>query len=360
VEVHEAGLSDDLAYLVMEYVTGGTLQTRVRPDRLLPVESVTEIIYKVCSALEYASTQGLLHRDIKPANILLTSEQEPKVTDFGACYWLASDVTQVADVGTLPFIPPEHFKQATPTVQSDIYAVGVMMYQLLTGTYPYEASSQESLIYQKLQGLFTPIEQRRTGLAAELRFTVHRAIHKNREVRYTNWRAFRADLEHVLPGLTETQALVSDGTRFAELKGMPFFSGFGDTELWAAVRFGQWLRYAPGAPVCREGDPGRSVFVIVQGGVQVTRDGRVLNRLGPGECFGELAYLDEMHGVRTATVTADAPSVAVEFEAAALRAAPASLQAAFARAFMRVMVGRLKQADERYLGQTKENHTPPP
>jgi len=360
VEVHEAGLSDDLAYLVMEYVTGGTLQTRVRPDRLLPVESVTEIIYKVCSALEYASTQGLLHRDIKPANILLTSEQEPKVTDFGACYWLASDVTQVADVGTLPFIPPEHFKQATPTVQSDIYAVGVMMYQLLTGTYPYEASSQESLIYQKLQGLFTPIEQRRTGLAAELRFTVHRAIHKNREVRYTNWRAFRADLEHVLPGLTETQALVSDGTRFAELKGMPFFSGFGDTELWAAVRFGQWLRYAPGAPVCRAHNPGRSVFVIVQGGVQVTRDGRVLNRLGPGECFGELAYLDEMHGVRTATVTADAPSVAVEFEAAALRAAPASLQAAFARAFMRVMVGRLKQADERYLGQTKENHTPPP
>ena len=351
VEVYEAGLTDELAYLVMEYATGGTLQPRVRADRLLPPEAVVELIYKVCSALEYANTQGLLHRDIKPANVLLTAELEPKVTDFGACYWTVSEVTQVADVGTLPFMPPEHFRQATPTVQTDIYAVGVMTYQLLTGAYPFDATSQESLIYQKLEGLFVPLDQRRSGLSAELRFAVHRALHKDREMRYATWQAFRHDLEHTLPRLAEMAQVHCDSARFAELKAMPFFGDFADTEVWAAVRFGQWLRYAPDEVVCREGDAGPSVFVVAQGSMHVTRGGVPLNQLGAGECFGELAYLDKMHGVRTATVTAAAPSMAIEFEAATLRTAPAALQAAFGRAFMRVMVGRLKHADERFLGK---------
>ena len=106
VEIHEAGVAEDFGYLVMEYVEGGTLRPHTRAGNLLPVETVIEIIYKVCNALEYATTLGLLHRDIKPANVMLTADNTVKVMDFGTAYFTQSDETQVFDVGTLPYMPP--------------------------------------------------------------------------------------------------------------------------------------------------------------------------------------------------------------------------------------------------------------
>src|SRR5262249_41920628 len=163
-------------------------------DKLLPAESVIEIVHKVCNALDYASTMGLLHRDIKPANILLADQATPKIVDFGTCYALSSDVTQVLEVGTLPFAAPENFRNATPTVQSDIYAVGVSTYQMLTGTYPFNASSYEEMVYKKLNEDFTPLEKRRRDIPTELRFAVHRALQRSRESRYQTWREFCDDL----------------------------------------------------------------------------------------------------------------------------------------------------------------------
>ena len=124
LEVYEAGTEGDLSFLVMEYLPGGTLKSHAEPHTLLPIPRVADIIFKVCHALEYANTEGLLHRDIKPANVLLAADGTPKVSDFGAVYLTGSDETQVIGVGTLPFMPPEHFEGAAPHVQSDIYAVG--------------------------------------------------------------------------------------------------------------------------------------------------------------------------------------------------------------------------------------------
>ena len=127
---------------------------------------VADIIFKICHALDYANTQGLLHRDIKPANILLDDGGTPKISDFGSCYLLDNETTQVLEVGTLPYMPPEQFAGAEPNVQTDIYSVGVMAYQLLTGAFPFVADSQAAMIYQKTYQEPIALESRRSDIPA--------------------------------------------------------------------------------------------------------------------------------------------------------------------------------------------------
>jgi serine/threonine protein kinase len=349
VEIYEAGVAEDFGYLVMEYVEGGTLRPHTRPDKLLPVETVIEVIYKVCNALDYANQIGLLHRDIKPANIMLMADNTVKVMDFGTAYFTQSDETQVFDVGTLPYMPPEHFKKRPPTVQSDIYAVGVMTYQMLTGGLPFKATSFQEMIHEKLNENLVPLETRRKDIAGEVRFAVHRAIHRDPEIRYGSWQAFCDDLAHALPQVNRSREVAFESARFDTLSKLPFFATFSDAELWETIHISEWKDVPESTVVFEEGAPGGSIYVIAKGDAVVTRDGVTLSRMGSGECFGELAYLDEERPVRSGTVKSRVPLVLIEIDVNALKLASDALQAAFTRAFMRVMVRRLRNADKRTL-----------
>ncbi|MBI3935461.1 MAG: protein kinase [Betaproteobacteria bacterium] len=349
VEIYESGATDEFGYLVMEYVPGGTLRQHTAPDKLLAVEDVIEVIYKVCNALDYASKLGLLHRDIKPANVLMADRDIVKVTDFGTCYLTNAEETQVFDVGTLPFMPPEHFKKRPPTIQSDIYAVGVMAYQLLTGALPFNANSFQAMIYQKLNEDFVPLETRRRDIPGELRFAVHRAIHRDPEIRYASWSSLCDDLALALPQVSRPREVVFESARFGMLRTLPFFSGFTDAQLWETIRISRWTDRPEAETVFEEGSAGDTIYIIAKGDVVVTRAGTTLNRLGPGECFGEIAYLDEESHVRSATVKARSPLVLIEIDADSLRQGTEGLQAAFMNAFMRLMVKRIKHADRRLL-----------
>ena len=302
VEVFEAGTTEEFGYLVMEYVSGGTLKQHSRSNALLPTEQVIEDIYKVCNALDYANKMGLLHRDIKPANIMLTDDHTVKVADFGTAYFSASEETQVFEVGTLPFMPPEHFRQWPPTIQLDIYAVGIVAYQLLTGNLPFTAVTFDGLLKEKLAGSFVPLEDRRSDISPELRFAVHCAIHPDPQVRYGSWQAFCDGLSFALPQLSRPSEVLFDTARFDTLRRLSFFSDFGDTQLWETIRLSRWLDFSAGQTVFDEGSSGDSVYVIAKGEAAVTRGGAELNRLGPGECIGEIAYLDQESHTRTATI----------------------------------------------------------
>ena len=349
VEIFEAGTTDEFGYLVMEYVSGGTLKQYARPDKLLPVEQVIEDVYKIGNALDYAHKMGLLHRDIKPANIMVTADHTVKVADFGTAYFSKSDETQVFEVGTLPYMPPEHFRDWPPTLQLDIYAVGIVTYQLLTGSLPFTAESFDGLLKQKLAGEFVSVEERRKDIPNELRFVVHRAIHSDPQVRYDSWQVFCDDLRNALPQLDRPKEELFDTARFDALRRLPFFGDFPDTQLWETIHLSSWLEFSEGAAVFEEGSSGDSVYVIAKGEVVITRSGAILNRLGSGECIGEIAFLDEVTHERTATVRALSPLVLIEIPAAGLRHGSAELQAEFGRAFMRVMLKRIRNADERYL-----------
>jgi serine/threonine protein kinase len=350
VELYEAGVAEDFGYLVMEYVEGGTLRPHCRTGSLLPVETVIEIIYKVCNALDYANRIGLLHRDIKPANVMLGADGAVKVMDFGTAYFTESDETQVFDVGTLPYMPPEHFRKLPPTAQSDIYAVGVMAYQLLTGGLPFNANSFQEMIHEKIHADFVPLETRRRDLPAAVRFAVHRTLHRDLDMRYASWQSFCDDLALALPEAGRTSREVAfESARFDTLRKLPFFADFADAQLWEAVHISTWRDVPEATAIFEEGAAGGSIYVIARGDLVVTRDGVTLNRLGPGECFGELAYLDEERPLRSATVKSRTALVLIEIETDSLRQASEALQSAFTRAFMRLMVRRIKHADKRTL-----------
>ena len=349
VQVIEYGNSDEFDYLVMEYVSGGTLKQFTTPDNLLPLDRLIDILYKICNALDYANKLGVLHRDIKPSNVLLGPDNTVKISDFGSAFLLNSDLTQVDTVGTLPFMAPEHFRQSRPTIQSDIYAVGVMAYQLLTGTYPFNASSKDALIYQKLHGESIPLEKRRQDLPQSLRFAVHRAMHADKDHRYTQWKEICDDLAAAIPQVTRPDEIRFDSVLFGIVRNIPFFAHFSDIEIWETAGFSRHLQFKTGDHVVKEGETSTSFYFIINGATVVTKSGVELSRLNTNDCFGEIAYLDEARNGRLATVTAGSNLSVIEIQGDSLLQASDRLQSCFAKAFLNLMVTRLGAANQRLL-----------
>ncbi|HEU0187888.1 MAG TPA: protein kinase [Gallionellaceae bacterium] len=350
VQIFEAGATDEFNYIVMEYMANGSLKRFTTPDNVLPINRVIDILYKVCIALDFATKMGVLHRDIKPANVLLGADiSTVKISDFGASYNTESDMTQVDMVGTLPFMAPEHFRSARPTQQSDIYAVGVMAYQLLTGRYPFTAKSQEDMIYQKLNEEVLSLESWRSDIPQALRFAVHRAMHQDREMRYTSWQDFYEDLAAALPQVAQPDEERFDISRFNFMRKLPFFADFLDNEIWETLGLSRPLSMGTGKTVVQQGEAGGNLYLITSGEVVVIQNGVEINRLGPGDCFGDIAYQEEMLHVHTATVTVSKNINVIEIDGGKLRQASDSLQACFSKALLVLMVSQLRKADQRIL-----------
>ncbi|WP_341930911.1 serine/threonine-protein kinase, partial [Methyloversatilis discipulorum] len=168
VAIHDAVVIGDQAYIVMEYVAGGTLEAHVQRPGLLPVERIVELMFKCTRALDYACQLGITHRDIKPANILLTRDGELKLTDFGAALFTANERTQVEGVGSPAYMSPQQVREMPLNHQTDIYSLGVVLYQLLAGELPFQASNKYSLVYQIIHVEPPPPSVHRPGLPPAL------------------------------------------------------------------------------------------------------------------------------------------------------------------------------------------------
>jgi serine/threonine protein kinase len=358
LEIYEAGTDGHNSFLVMEYQPGGTLKDHSEPHTLLEIPRVADIIFKVCHALEYANTEGLLHRDIKPANVLLAADGTPKVSDFGAVYLTGTDETQVIGVGTLPFMPPEHFEGAEPHVQQDIYAVGVMAYVLLTGAYPFQAETQAAMIHEKLTSEPVPLETRRPGVPDGLRKAIYRAMHRDRRVRYQSWKVFREVLSATFPDIRDEPTVINESARFEALRQLPFFARFSETELWEAVRMGQRRAYEPKTEVIEEGSSDTTVYVVESGELEVIHRGVRVGRIQNGEGFGEIAFIEGSDRPRSASVKTVIPTYLVAFPAESLKKGSHGLQAAFGRAIVSLLVRRLIHSNDRYVAaiKTKDKH----
>lgn len=348
VQIYEAGSTDEFNYIVMEYMSGGSLKKFTTTDNLLPSFKVIDILCKVCNALEFATKMGVLHRDIKPANVLLGSDGTVKITDFGASFSAESDMTQVDMIGTLPFVAPEHFRKALPSLQNDIYAVGVMAFQLLTGRYPFTAKSPEDLIYQKLNEESLTLENWRSDIPMALRFAVHRAMHPDREVRYNSWRAFFDDLVTAMPqAALPVDEESFDSRRFNRMRKLKFFADFSDTEIWEVVSISRTLTMGTGKTIIEEGKIGNNLFIIAEGEVVVSKNGTEINRMRDGECFGEIGYLDEVRHMRTSSVIATSALELIEIEGKSLRKASDSLQSRFSKALLIQLVAQMRNTDQK-------------
>jgi eukaryotic-like serine/threonine-protein kinase len=349
VDIYDAVAEPDHSYLVMEYVPGTTLEAHSDVSNLLPLNKVVEIIFKCIRALEYAFQHGVIHRDIKPGNIMLSAGGETKVGDFGASFQQrhGMESTQITGIGSPAYMSPEQVRMESLNHQTDIYSLGVVMYRLLTGRLPFEVSTQAALTYAILNTVPRPPAALRPDLPPILDEIVMKAVKKDPAERYKSWLEFGKDLSQAFVNLRLAGETISESEKFNKLRDMPFFQDFGDVALWEVVRVGSWKTIPGETIIIREGEQGDSFYLLVDGEVGVTLLGKPLNTIKPGGCFGEILYFTGSAGRRTTTIVSIAPISVIEIKADALRAATDACQVGFNKAFMRVLVDRLGQANLR-------------
>ena len=347
VGIYDAVAGDDATYIVMEYVDGTTLEQYTRHDRLLPVDTILDIAFKCARALDYASKQGIIHRDIKPANILLAGEADIKISDFGAALTLASQTTQVSGVGSPAYMSPEQVKEQPLSHQTDIFSLGVVMYQLMTGRLPFQGTNNYSMIYQIINTDPAPPSRQRPGIPDNVDAIVMNALQKNTEHRYQTWGDFAADLVLAMGGQEKEDRDFAEAEKFDMLRKLDFFRHFNDIELWEVLRLSRWHKHQRDKILIQEGDIGSSFFILVGGEVRVVKQDRLLNVLKAGECFGEMAYLGKQRFQRTASVIALSPITVIEIRAESLNKASELCRHHFHGAFLELLVDRLAMANVR-------------
>jgi len=352
-QIYDAVAEDKLHYIVMEYVDGGTLEKYCRPESLLPVERVIEIAFKCCRALEFAQRLGVIHRDIKPANILHTGENNVKITDFGAALIKSGDTTQIASIGSPAYMSPEQVKEKPVDHRTDIYSLGVVMYHLLTGRQPFQGENNFSLLYQITNAAAPLPSAVRSEVPGEIDGIILQAMARDLADRYRDWQAFADDLAAVSrierPDARRAQEY-ADSDRFTTLRALPFFQEFSDAELWEVARISTWRHADAGQTVMKEGQQGEDFCILAEGEAKVTRRGKLLTVLKPGECFGEMAYLSRKDHRRGADVTVTAEADIISVPTTTLGNVSDGCRHKFDRAFMAILVERLAAANLRLSG----------
>ena len=351
-QIYDAVADDKLHYIVMEFIDGGTLERHGDAQDLLPIDRVVEIIFKCTRALEFAHKMGITHRDLKPANILCTGETDVKVSDFGAALIASGNSTQISAIGSPAYMSPEQVKEHTLSHQTDIYSLGVVMYQLLAGRLPFQATNNFSLIYQIANVEPQPPSSYRPQIPAALDEIVKRAMAKDLARRYQTWEDFSLDLAEVFrnEGLGGPSQKFADSDKFESLRKLPFFVNFTDAELWEVARISNWRSAVAGELLMKEGEPGSFFCILAEGQVRVARKGKLLNILHTGECFGEMAYLSKDEHLRGADVTVMAESKIISVPTQKLAQASDACRYKFDRAFMEILVERLTMANARLSG----------
>ena len=353
VQIYDAVVAEDLCYIVMEYVPGGTLEDCCKAKKLLSVERIVEIIFKCTRALDFAHRIGITHRDIKPANILYVGDVpggEIKISDFGAAIVDQPERTLVSGIGSPAYMSPEQVRELPLDHRTDIYSLGVVMYQLLTGQLPFQASSNYNIIYQIINTVPMPPSRLRKGVPETIDAIIARAMHKDVNQRYATWQEFAQDLALAF---REKQAKairrnLSESEKFDILRNLPFFADFSDVELWEVMRFSTWSTVPPKQPVIREGDVGDFFCFLIDGELKVTKNGRTLNLLTVGDCFGEMAVISKSTSTRGADIVAlseEARIITVQGDA--MRQASDACRMHFYQAFLEVLTSRLTIANAR-------------
>ena len=349
VQIYDAVVAPKMSYIVMEHVPGGTLEPFCEKKKLLPIDKIVEIVFKCTRALGFANRKGITHRDIKPANILLSGPADIKISDFGAALMASSDQTQISGIGSPAYMSPQQIKDHPLNHQTDIYSLGVVMYQLLTGTLPFTATNNFSMMYQ-ITNTEPPLPSSfRKDIPASVDRIVKKAMEKELERRYRTWEEFSLDLAEAFRSARQDSRSqeVADSEKFNTLREMPFFSGFSDAELWEVLRISQWEDLPAGVVLMEDNTEGDFFCILASGEMKVTKKKKLLDVLTPGECFGEMAYLSRNGRERTADVSSTSPARIIKIRAEDLDRASDVCRHRFDRAFMSILVERLTLANTR-------------
>ena len=201
VAVYDRGEWEGTYYIAMEYLEGRSLKEVVTQEAPLDPDRAIELTIQVLRAARFAHKRGIIHRDLKPHNVIIDSEGRAKVTDFGIAKAGASDMTQTGSImGTAQYLSPEQAQGHAVSAQSDLYSVGIVLYELLTGRIPFEGDSPVTIALKQVSETPEPPSRLNPAVGPELEFVVLRALAKDPAERYGDAEEFIAALEAVRSG----------------------------------------------------------------------------------------------------------------------------------------------------------------
>src|SRR5438445_2298219 len=222
VGVIDAGEDENRPYIVFEYVEGETLKDRIRRLGRLPVAEAVAYAIEIARALGAAHARHIVHRDVKPQNVLIDEEGSAKVTDFGIARTLDEEGL-TADgrvLGTTDYVSPEQALGQAVTGQSDLYSLGIVLFEMLTGDVPFKGDNQVAVAMKHVREQLPDVQVRRPEVSSALAAVLERATAKNLHHRYADDLELIADLEHVL-AIETSRAGGATGEATAVLRTLP-------------------------------------------------------------------------------------------------------------------------------------------
>ena len=335
----DAGEDGGHPYIVMEYVEGGkTLGPHCKPPDLLPVASIARIIYKIANALDYVHRCGVIHQDIKPTNIMLMPDGDVKIADFGISKRLYDEATHMHIMASPRFMSPEQARGESVTNQTDLYSLGAVLFELLTGRAVFSARSLHALIDKTLREEPPKLRYLRPDVPEGLEIIVQAALEKNLNRRYKLGREMASDLLTVFEDI-EGPIPLSVDKKFRALRDLEFFNGFSDAELEEIIQAGHWTAYTPGDKILASGEADTSLFVVVSGEVAFVRDQRKFLSIPRGHCFGDVAEGATVK--HRSAILAEDPVSLLELNRVRMARLSDSCQQRIYEVFLRFLVHRL-------------------
>jgi len=201
VNMYDVGQEDDTHYIVMEYIDGKTLKEFIREKGRLTSEEAVKICSQICSALNHAHNNHIVHRDIKPQNILMTKDGIPKVADFGIARAVTSATVTMAGsnvIGSVHYFSPEQARGGYVDKKSDIYSLGIVFYEMVTGVVPFEGDSAISVALKHIQEKVTPPGDIYPDIPKSIQYIIEKAIEKDIDKRYHDTADMLSDLNRAL------------------------------------------------------------------------------------------------------------------------------------------------------------------
>lgn len=341
VSLYDAGIEGDYNYLVMECINGETLLEYCRRHgKRLSAEKALECMFKCCRALEYSHRMGVIHRDIKPSNIMLSREGETKLMDFSIAEVAQNlQVTPELVMGSPSYMSPEQVLKKEVGPQSDLYSLGAVMYQLLTGERPFASENVQDVFKYIVNTPAPLLSKKRPDLPQALSDIIEKAMSKDPADRFQSGQEMGAQLTRVYDDLRYAERKISQRENRDALMSLSFFNGFPHEDIDEIMAASTMLTFPPGTVVIQEGDIDNSFYIIVRGDVEVRKADRLIVTLHEGDCFGEIGFL--MSSKRTASIISITDVLVLKVNAILMETVSKECQLRYYKAFNETLIYRL-------------------
>jgi serine/threonine protein kinase len=337
VIIYDMGMHDSFCYITMEYVEGTTLEKYCHKDHLLPTNKVLEIIFGACNAIDYAHRQNIIHRDINPSNIMLNKEGIPKITDFGIAQ-MTQETYEMGVWGTPSYMSPEQLKDETIGSYSDVFSLGCVLYELLTGEVAFPGENNYAIMYKITNEDPTPVTELQPELPGIFDDIITKALAKDPAKRYQTCMDFAYDLRVASRGITETflEGEIKDAVDF--VNHAAFFRNFTKEQIKEMLTAVSILKFTKGEVIVAEGDIDDTFYIILDGSVKIRKNDKDIASIVAGECFGEMAYISGQ--ARTATVLAETDCILIKISSTLMDKSSNEIQLIFYKNFAKTLVHR--------------------